>query len=123
MSNPYLPQLPHIDMPQFEVPDMPTQHMFSDTQFEIIRKYILDFQKTLDDEHEVGALLTNFGQARLMFVESVTYEKSVLMVFKGTVDGNSATLIQHINQINFMLMSVQKCDPEKPARRIGFNAD
>lgn len=41
--------LPKIDIPRIEIPDysniienmdLPTQHMFSDTQFEIIKKYI-----------------------------------------------------------------------------------
>mgnify|MGYP007069894063 CR=1 FL=1 len=44
--------------------DMPTQHMWSDTQFEIIKKYIEEFEASLDEEHEVGVMLTNFGQAQ-----------------------------------------------------------
>lgn len=63
--------------------DLPTNHMFSDTQFEIIKKYIQEFEKTLDTEHNVGVMLTNFGQTILMEVKEITYEKSVVLVFKG----------------------------------------
>ena len=40
-------------------------------------------------------------------------------VFKGFVDGKESTLIQHMNQLNFLLTSVEK-EPERPKRRIGF---
>lgn len=88
------------------IPDMPTQHMWSDTQFEIIKRYVEEFEASLDKEHEVGLLLTNFGQSVLMNVTQIGFEKSVLMVFKGFVNGQEATLIQHINQINFMLTNI-----------------
>ena len=99
--------------------DVPTKYMWSDTQFEIIRDYVEEFEASLDPEHEVGVMLTNFGQSILMQVTNITYEKSVLMVFKGFVNGREATLIQHINQLNFMLTSVEK-EPDRPKRKIGF---
>ena len=98
---------------------MPHWYMWSDTQFEILKKHIMDFEAALDDEHEVGLLLTNFGQSVLMHVTDITYEKSVLMVFNGYVNGKQATLIQHISQLNFLLTTVEK-SPERPKRRIGF---
>ena len=105
----------------FENMDMPTQHMFSDTQFEIIKKYIQEFENTLDTEHTVGVMLTNFGQSILMQVEEITYEKSVVLVFKGVVNGQKSTLIQHINQLNFLLTSLP-IENEQPKRKIGFSA-
>lgn len=102
-----------------EVSDMPHWYMWSDTQFEILKKHIMDFEAALDDEHEVGLLLTNFGQSVLMHVTDITYEKSVLMVFNGYVNGKQATLIQHISQLNFLLTTVEN-SPERPKRRIGF---
>lgn len=89
------------------------------TQFEILKKYIEEFQNRLDSEHEVGILLTHFGQSILLKVTHISYEFPVLMIFKGYVDTKEATLIQHINQLSFLLLSVQK-DPERPKRTIGF---
>ncbi len=110
---------PNIQIPAMEVPDLPTQHMWADTQFEIIKKYITEYEKTLDSEHEVAVWLTNFGQSVLMQVTNITYEESVLLVFKGYVNGKMSTLIQHINQLSFLLTAVEK-ESDRPKRNIGF---
>lgn len=111
-------KIPDFNMP--DLPDQPNWYMWSDTQFDLIKKYIEEFEASLDTEHEVGVMLTNFGQSVLMQVTEIGYEKSVMLVFKGFVDGRSATLIQHINQLNFLLTSVVRKEPEKPKRKIGF---
>lgn len=103
-----------------DFPTPPIAFSYSDTQFEIIKKYILDFQECLDNEHDVGVMLTNFGSTMLMQVTAIGYEKSVLMVFKGYVDGRESTLIQHVSQLNFLLTSVPKA-PDVPKRKIGFS--
>lgn len=103
----------------YAVPDLPSHYIFSDTQFDIIKKHILEFQKSLDNEHDVGVLLTNFGSTVLMEVTKIGFEKSVLMVFEGYVNGRKSTLIQHISQLNFLLTSVPK-PVETPKRTIGF---
>ena len=115
-------RLPNIEVPRLDVEriDMPAWHMWADTQFELIKKYVEEFEASLDKDHEVGMMLTNFGQSILMQVNTIGYEDSVMLVFKGTVNGNPATLIQHIIQLNFLLMAVEKAEPEKPKRKIGF---
>lgn len=120
-------QLSDIRVPSFapvKIPpiETPLQYAYSDTQFEIIKRYVLDFQASLDSEHDVGVMLTNFGSTVLMEVTNIGYEKSVLMVFKGFVNGRESTLIQHINQLNFLLTSVPK-EPDFPKRKIGFTAN
>ncbi len=120
---------PNFSLPQIKIPepaviniDTPAQHMWADEQFEILKRYIQEFERSLDAEHEVGIMMTNFGQSVLMQVTQVSYENPVLMVFKGFVNGREATLIQHINQLNFMLTSVEK-EPDRPKRQIGFTAN
>lgn len=110
-------KLSDISLPDFE--PLPLAYSYSDTQFEILSKYIKDFEKTLDSEHEVGLILTNFGQSIIMQVTEISYEKSVLMIFKGYVDGKMSTLIQHVNQLNFLLTSMDK-PVDKPKTPIGF---
>lgn len=102
-----------------DIEPIPLAYSYSDTQFEILCKYIKEFESKLDSEHEVGLLLTNFGQSVTMHVTEIGYEKSVLMIFKGYVDGNISTLIQHINQLNFLLTSVPK-ENGRPKKPIGF---
>ena len=117
---------PDFQLPQIKIPeppvisiDTPIQHMWADEQFEILKRYIQEFEQSLDAAHEVGIMMTNFGQSVLMHVTQVTYEDPVLMVFKGYVNGREATLIQHINQLSFMLTTVEK-EPDRPKRQIGF---
>lgn len=107
-----------IDMAQLQQP-LPIAYSYSDTQFEILKRYIEDFQSSLDSEHEVGMLLTNFGQSILMNVCEISYEEPVLLIFKGYVNGKFSTLIQHVNQLNFLITSVEK-EPNRPKRIIGF---
>lgn len=110
---------PSISIPEMPVIDSPMRHIWADEQFEILKRCIRQFERSLDAEHEVGIMMTNFGQSVLMQVTQITYEDPVLMVFKGYVNGREATLIQHINQLNFMLTSVEK-EPDRPKRQIGF---
>lgn len=103
----------------FEVSPTPASLAYSDTQFEILKRYIQEFEASLDDEHEVALRLTNFGSSITMSVVDIGYEESVLLVFKGYINGQYSTLIQHVSQLNFLLTSVPK-DPDRPKQRIGF---
>ncbi len=124
MDNEFFPsfQLPQINIPEPPIIDSPIQHMWADKLFEILKKRIEEFESSLDPEHEVGIMLTNFGESVLLQVTSITYEDPVLMVFKGFVNDREATLIQHINQLNFLLTSIEKKD-DRPKRKIGFTND
>lgn len=99
--------------------DTPLQHMFVDEQFRIIKKYIQEYEESLDSEHEVGVMMTNFGQSIIMQVTQITYEEPVLLIFRGYVNGKMSTLIQHMNQLNFLLTAIDKVD-KKPKNPIGF---
>ena len=55
-----------------------------------------------------------------MIVTDIGYQDPDLMYFWGTVNGRPAELIQHMNQLNFLIIAVDKEEPEQPARRIGF---
>jgi hypothetical protein len=102
-----------------EIEPLPIAYSYSDTQVEVIKKYVLEFQQSLDKEHDVALLLTHFGNSILMEVTHIGYEESVLIIFKGLVNGRESTLIQHVSQLNFLLTSVPK-DPALPKRHIGF---
>ena len=97
----------------------PIAFSYSDTQFEILQKYIKEYESTLDASHEVGLMLTNFGSTITMQVTEIGYEESVLLVFKGYVNGKMSTLIQHVSQLNFLLTAVEK-PSDRPKQKIGF---
>ena len=94
--------------------------MYASTQFNFLKEIIEDYEKKIPDDSNVAIWLTNFGQQFLMQVTQVAYKDPVLIVFKGFVNGKESTLIQHINQLNFLLTTTPK-SPEEPKRKIGFN--
>ena len=92
----------------------------ADYSYEIIMDSIREFEANLDEEHEVALKLASFGRDVTLAVTDIGYANPSTLIFSGFVGGQPAALIQHVSQLNFLLMSVPKNDPEKPPRRIGF---
>ncbi len=100
--------------------DFSRDYSLADWKYERIMDKIRDFENNLDDEHEIAIRLASFGSSTTMSVYEIGYQNPDMLYFYGTVNGQDAQLIQHVSQLNFLLLSVQKSDPEKPPRRIGF---
>ncbi len=84
--------------------------------------YIEEFDRSLDQEHEVGIRMVNFGQAVQFSVHDIGYYNPKLICFYGeTEDGSRIQLVQHVNQINFLLLSVKRKNAEQPKHLIGFS--
>ena len=83
---------------------------------------IKEFEDTLDEDHEIALRLASFGQSITLSVVDIGYSNPSTLVFHGYVSDQPATLIQHMSQLNFLLLAVKKADPEKPPRRIGFES-
>lgn len=60
-----------------------------------------------------------------MSPQYITYQEPDLIIFKGTISELPATIIQNVNQVNFLLYGVPKALPQEPARRakIGFDLE
>jgi hypothetical protein len=99
----------------------PRNLALADYQFEVIVEAILKFQNTLDNEHEIALLLTSFGNSITLNVNTISYINPSIIKYSGYVDGKPAELIQHIAQINFLMLSIAKESPNDPPRRIGFD--
>lgn len=100
--------------------EMPRNYSLADYSYEVIMERIKEFEDELDDQHEVAVKLASFGQSITMSVTDIGYSNPSTLVFYGLVGDQKSVLIQHMSQLNFLLLSVQKADPEKPPRRIGF---
>ena len=88
--------------------------------FETLKNEITTFQDNLDDGHDVCIMLASFGQSIVMEVTAIGFRNSGTLCFQGFVNGSPAQLIQYYTQLNFMLLSVPKPEPEKKPNRIGF---
>ena len=85
-------------------------------------EYIIDFEKNLDEDHEIGARLVSFGQAVTFHIEDIGYYGPDIISFYGVNDNQERVqLIQHISQLSVLLIAMTKIG-EKP-RRIGFEID
>ena len=115
--------MPVLNAPSFDLPEIDTRNYhLADYTYEVIIDRIKEFEETLDDDHEVAVKLASFGQSVTMSVIDIGYSNPSTLVFYGYVGDQQATLIQHLSQLNFLLLAVKKADPEKPPRRIGFES-
>ena len=80
---------------------------------------IYEFEKSLDDDHEVGARLISFASEVTFYIQDVCYYDPHMISFSGSKEsGEKLQLIQHVSQVSVCLISMKKCR-EEPVR-IGF---
>lgn len=112
-------EIPSIERPQFAIN---AEQGVASEFYKRIVKWINDFDKSLDEEHEVGVRLVNFGQSVIFHLDGIGYWNPFLISFSGrTEDGQPVELIQHVNQISILLMKLPRKNPDQPKRPIGFN--
>lgn len=91
--------------------------------YERLLEWINEFHKSLEDEYEAGACLVNFGQNIIFRIQDISYWNPALISFIGQKeDGSPVELIQHISQINVLLVKLRRKEPDKPKRPIGFRS-
>ena len=91
---------------------------------EKLSEYMDEFDKNLNQEQEVGIKLVSFGQTIQFTVHNIGYNNPKLICFCGEMpDGSPVQLIQHVNQISFLLTAVQRKNPEQTKHQIGFCSD
>lgn len=115
--------VPNLRMPEIKNVDFTNPNLASEFHKRLINM-INDFDRELDEEHEVGMRLVSFGQSVTFHVTDLGYWNPSLIVFHGVKeDGSPVELIQHVSQISFLLTKVPRLDPEKPKKPIGFNQE
>lgn len=97
--------------------------LMASSKFLVLKQEIEAFQANLSDDVDVVLALASFGNDTLMQVAKIGFRDPDILYFWGYINGNEAELIQHVTQLNFILMTAQKADPSEPPRRIGFNVE
>ena len=88
--------------------------------YERIVMYIQNFEKTLDAEHEVGMGFAG-SDAGSLKIQGMGYFAPDIVTFYGNdMSGNKMQLVQHVSQLNVMLVAEPKAEPEQEPVRIGF---
>lgn len=97
------------------------QRGYANIFYEQLIEEIKDFDTSLDDEHEVGIKLICYGNTYQFYLTNIGYHNPYLIFFYGVMDdGSPVQLIQHVSQINFVLIKLKKQNPNEPKRKIGF---
>jgi uncharacterized protein DUF6173 len=87
--------------------------------YERLGNYVKGFESRLDNDHEIGARLVNFGQSVTFHIEDIGYHGPDIISFAGTNEkGERVQLIQNIAQLSVLLVAMKKAGAS--ARRIGF---
>lgn len=88
--------------------------------YERIILYIQNFEKTLDNDHEVGIGFTD-GGAGIMRIEGLGYfDPDIITYYGSNAAGQKAQLVQHVSQLNVMLVASPKSADQAEPNRIGF---
>ncbi len=86
---------------------------------ERLARQIMEFEKNLDPDHEIGGRFVEGPSNDSLHIENVANWGPDMIIFMGQFpDGWKFELIQHYSQVSVLLTSVRKMN-EKP-RRIGF---
>lgn len=80
------------------------------------------FNKELDKENEAGVQICNFGQKIEIYITDISYWDPSLVIFYGmdSSSRNPVQLIQHVSQINILLVKLPRKNPDEPKQPIGF---
>lgn len=88
--------------------------------YERIILYIQNFEKQLDNDHEVGMGFVG-GDAGVIKIEGLGFYDPDLITFYGSDGtGTKTQLIQHVSQLNVMLRAAAKEVDQVEPNRIGF---
>jgi hypothetical protein len=94
-------------------------HFLASGYYERLADYIINFEKELKENEEVGAKLITFGESIIIHIDDIGYWNPRLITFDGyDTTGQKVKLIQHVNQISVLLIKLERTHPERP--RIGF---
>lgn len=88
---------------------------------QLLYQEIIEYQNSLSNEEDIAIQVVKFNESITLLVESIGYTGCNLVWFEGKDNnGNCLRLVQHVQQLNFLMMTVVIEEPESPKRRIGF---
>lgn len=88
--------------------------------YERIILYIQNFEKQLDNEHEVAMGFAG-GDTGVVRIEGLGYFDPDIITYYGSDEtGTKTQLIQHVSQLNVMLRALPKRPEQAEPTRIGF---
>jgi hypothetical protein len=88
--------------------------------YERLILYIQNFEKALDNEHEVAMGFVG-GNAGVLKIEGMGYFDPDIVTFYGSdAAGSKTQLVQHVSQLSVILRATPKPEAQAEPERIGF---
>lgn len=86
-----------------------------------IENHVRNFESKLDSDEEIMVMVASFGSSVTFYVYSIEFNQPNLITFHGrSEEDTDIRLIQHCNQLNFLLKSVKKLNRDEKRTQIGF---
>lgn len=102
-------------MSDFELPTVRPNANLASEYCKRLTEMLVNFESQLDEQHEIGIRLVNFGQSVVFHLEEMGYYNPSIITFGGvSEDGSPVELIQHISQISRQPHSKQSSYAAKP---------
>ena len=102
-----------------EEEDPETPYLASDMYKRVVT-LINKFEEDLPDDLQAGGRLVSAGNITFS-IQDVGYWDPNMIVFYGELeDGSRVELVQHLSQLNLLLVAVKRSNSEEPRRVIGF---
>ena len=115
------PDMPCIEEAAKSLPQTPVNRKSpAQWAYERLILYIRNFEKTLDEAHEVAMGFAG-SDAGTIRIEGMGYFDPDIVTFYGQDQmGMRTQLVQHVSQLSVMLRALPKVVDEAPPTRIGF---
>lgn len=111
-------EIAHLKQMLPSLPDLSNQNHAQAFHDRLVH-YIVEFEKGLKEDEEVGARLVSFGESLEIHIDNLGYWNPSLICFYGRdANGRELQLVQHVSQISLLFMKVPRTNTEP--ERIGF---
>jgi hypothetical protein len=112
---------PVIPPEDAEEEDPETPYLASDMYNRIVA-LINKFESDLPEDMQAGGRLVSAGNITFSIQDVGFWDPNMIVFYGELSDGSKVELVQHLSQLNLLLVAVKRTDDiEKPRRVIGFN--
>lgn len=113
-----IPPSAPLDTAEDEDPETP--YLASDMYRRIVA-LINNFESDMPDDMQAGGRLVSAGNITFSIQDVGFWDPNMIVFFGELSDGSHVELVQHLSQLNLLLVAVKRTDDtDKPRRIIGF---
>lgn len=113
-----IPPSAPLDTAEDEDPETP--YLASDMYRRIVA-LINNFESDMPDDMQAGSRLVSAGNITFSIQDVGFWDPNMIVFYGELSDGSHVELVQHLSQLNLLLVAVKRTDDtDKPRRIIGF---